>query len=419
LTGASGPRPGGPDHLDLMSVDDARTTVLAVCAPLPAVAVSLADALGLVLAEEIIAARDVPPFANSAMDGFACRAADLAPATPASPVLLQVIATVMAGDAPGAKLQPGCAIRIMTGAPVPAGADAVVAFERADADAAVGECVRIRHALPRGTNIRAAGEDIHAGQPVLLPGRRIRPAEIALLAANGRATIAVHRRPRVAILATGNEVVAPGETPGPGQIWDSNSAAIAAMTRQAGGIPVPLGIARDNESEIRARLTSEPEVDLFVTSGGVSAGDFDLIKEILRQDARIEFWQIRIKPGRPLAFGSYAGVPLLGLPGNPVAAMVTFLQFVRPAILTLLGRTDLELPRVMARMLDRVENGGRRRQYVRVRLTETPEGYEARLAGSQGSAILSTLAEADGLLVIPETMTIVEPGAILPVELPD
>jgi molybdopterin molybdotransferase len=223
----------------------------------------------------------------------------------------------------------------------------------------------------------------------------------------------------VAILATGDEVVAPGVVPAPGQIWDSNSDAIAAMVLQAGGVPVRLGIARDSEAEIRTRLSAESGVDLFVTTGGVSAGDFDLIKEILRQDARIEFWQINIKPGRPLAFGSFGGAPLLGLPGNPVAAAVTFLQFVRPAILRMLGRTDLDLPRIDARMLDPVENRGGRRHYLRVTLTKTETGYDARLAGAQGAAVLSSLAQADGLLVVPETMEFVEPGAMLPVELLD
>ena len=267
--------------------------------------------------------------------------------------------------------------------------------------------------------MRFPGEDVRAGDTVLSSGRRIRPADIALLAAIGRAEIRVHRRPRVGILATGSEIVAPGPEPAPGQIWDSNSDAIAALVIQAGGVPVPLGIVRDNEADIRARLSSRSDIDLIVTSGGVSAGDLDLIKDILRQDGTIAFWQIRIKPGRPLAFGSFAGIPLLGLPGNPVAVAVTFLQFVRPAILTMLGRADLALPTVTARMLDPVDNSGNRRHYVRVRLIETETGFDARLAGAQGAGILSTLANADGLLVVPESLAFVEPGAILPVELLD
>jgi molybdopterin molybdotransferase len=386
---------------------------------LPVVPAPLLDALGLVLGEEIVATRDVPPFANSAMDGFACRAADLAQATRENPVRLEVAGTVQAGDDPGARVEPGGAMRIMTGAPLPEGADVVVAFERATVDESDPGGVLIRHAYPGGVNTRAAGEDMRAGEVVLPAGRRVRPADIALLAAIGQTHVWVHRRPKIAILATGDEVVAPGVEPGPGQIWDSNSDAIAAMVRQAGGVPVSLGIARDNEAEIRARLASEPDLDLIVSSGGVSAGDFDLVKEILQHDAQIAFWQIRIKPGRPLAFGSFGGVPLLGLPGNPVAVAVTFLQFARPAILTMLGRRDLDLPSVQAQMLDPVDNSGGRRHYVRVQLIRTDAGYEARLAGKQGSAVLSSLANADGLLVIPETMVSVEPGTVLPVELPD
>lgn len=413
------PRPGGPDPHALLGVDDARSRIVAAWSPLTPVAVPLLDALGYVLAEDVVATRDLPPFTNSAMDGFACRSLDLAKATTAAPIHLTVTTTIMAGANPGPALPPGHAARIMTGAPIPPGADVVVPFERADLDDDNSGNVRIHHPYPSGANTRLAGEDIRRGTLVLPAGHRIRPAAVALLAAIGRTAVQVHRRPRVAILATGDEIVAPGQTPDPGQIWDSNSAAIAAMVTQAGGIPIPLGIARDNETDIRTRLAAEPDVDLIVTSGGVSAGDFDLIKDILRRDATIEFWQIRIKPGRPLAFGSFGGIPLIGLPGNPVAVAVTFLQFVRPAILTMLGRTDLALTTVQARILDPIDNRGGRQHYVRVRLIPTPNGYDAHLAGPQGSAILSTLAAADGFLVVPESMPHVEPGTLLPVEIPD
>ncbi len=410
---------GGGDPRDLISVDEARTRVLAAFAPLSVTTIPLLDALDLVLAEDVVATRDVPPFTNSAMDGFACRAADIAGASRATPVLLRIAQTISAGDDPVHQLEEGCAARIMTGAPMPIGADVVVAFERSVIVEGEPGGVQIRHAYPSGTNLRYAGEDMRRGDLALRSSKRIRPSEIALLAAIGRTHVDVHRRPAVAILATGDEVVAPGGQPGPSQIWDSNSDAIAAMVLQAGGIPIPLGIARDNEAEIRERLASEPNVDLIVTSGGVSAGDFDLIQEILRANAQMEFWQVRIKPGRPLAFGSFGGVPLLGLPGNPIAVAVTFLQFARPAILTMLGTCDHGVPTVEARMLDPVDNSGRREHYIRVRLTKTTNGYEARLAGSQGAAILTALANADGLLVIPESMEYVEPGTTLPVELLD
>jgi len=409
---------GGGDPRDLISVVDARDRVLRAFAPTSVVSLPLLDALGLVLAEDVIATRDVPPFPNSAMDGFACHALDIASATKNTPVHLEIAQTISAGDEPTATLEPGSAARIMTGAPIPFGADVVVAFERSVVSDD-GSGVRIRHAYESGTNMRFAGEDMRAGDIVLRAGKKIRPAEIALLAAIGRTHVDVHRRPVVAILATGDEVVAPGETPSAGQIWDANSDAIAAMVQQAGGVSVRLGIAKDNAHEIRSRLTSETNIDLILTSGGVSAGDFDLIQEILHEDAKMEFWQVRIKPGRPLAFGSFGGTPLLGLPGNPIAVAVTFLQFARPAIRTMLGETDLTVPTVQARMMNEVENGGRREHYIRVRLTRGAEGFEARLAGSQGAAILTALSNADGLLVIPETMEYVEPGTVLTVELLD
>ncbi len=410
---------GGGDPRDLISVNEARDRVLRAFTPTPVVSLTLVDGLGLTLAEDVVATRDVPPFANSAMDGYACRANDISAASKDTPVILQIAGTISAGDHPTHELRPGTAARIMTGAPIPPGADVVVAFERTVVIEGDGGGVRVRHAYESGTNLRFAGEDVRAGQTILHQGTMIRPSEIALMAAIGRTHVEVHRRPVVAILATGDEVVAPGQSPADGQIWDANSDAIAAMVRQAGGIPVGLGIARDNELEIRSLLSSEANIDLIVTSGGVSAGDFDIIQEILRQDAKMEFWQVRIKPGRPLAFGSFGGVPLLGLPGNPIAVAVTFLQFARPAIRRMLGETDLTLRRVKARMLDAVDNGGRREHYIRVKLQDGADGIEARLAGSQGAAILSALSNADGLLVIPETMEFVEPGTVLPVELLD
>lgn len=384
---------------------------------MPVIRVPLLDALGLVLAEQLVATRDIPPFANSAMDGFACRASDLSDATAEAPVTLKISGTVSAGDKRGTHVEAGRAVRIMTGAPLPSGADVVVAFERTEIDARDTESVLIRRAAAAGTNVRLSGEDVRSGDVIPVSGQRIRPADIALMAAIGCSEVPVHRRPRIAILATGNEVVSPGTTPRPEQIWDSNSFAIAAMVSQAGGVPVPLGIVRDNEEEIRSRLSSSSEIDLIVTSGGVSAGDLDLIKDILRSDGKLAFWQVRIKPGRPLAFGTFGDIPLLGLPGNPVAVAVTFLQFVRPAILTMLGVTNLAIPTIAARMLDPVDNSGNRQHYVRVRITESQEGFDARLAGDQGAGILSTLSNADGLLVVPESMLFVEPGTILPVEM--
>jgi len=270
------------------------------------------------------------------------------------------------------------------------------------------------------SNVRRQGEDFCAGEQLLSAGTRVGPSQIALLASLGLPEIAVVRRPRVGVLTTGNEVVDPGQTLKPGQIWDSNGPAIAALIEQAGAIPVRLGIARDNASDVRQRLgdAQAAGLDLLITSGGVSAGDYDLVKEVLRASGDIAFWSVRIKPGKPLAFGLLDGLPLIGLPGNPVAGMVAFLQFARPALMKMLGRADLFLPEIEARLLDRVENRGGRRNFVRVRVEQAADGWTATLTGAQGSAQLSTMARANGLLIIPEEMTVAEPGMRFQVQMP-
>lgn len=418
--------PSGDDPARMIGVDDAREQILAAFAPLPAVGMPIADSLGLVLATDVYAPGNVPPFANAAMDGFAVRAIDTVHASEDAPARLRVVGQAAAGHLPDRVVGPGDAIRIMTGAPVPAGADAVVRFEETDEATRpggrggfAGSAIAIYHAARPGANIRLAGEDVRTGERVLVAGTRLRPAEIGLLASIGRATVAVHRRPRVAILATGDEVVPPGAALGPGQIRDSNSAAVAALVRRTGGEPVGLGIARDTIEGVRAKLWAAAGADLLVSTGGVSVGDYDLVKQVLCQEGRVTLWQVRLKPGKPLAFGWIGGTPLVGLPGNPVAAMVAFEQFVRPAILRLLGRTDLVIPTVLATLADRVENRGGRRHFARVRVEATDRGYVAHLAGPQGAGVLTSLVRADGLLVVPETVAVAEPGTTLPVQMID
>ncbi len=405
----------------MLGVDEARARILAAFAPLPAVEVSIHEALNLTLAEGIVVGRDVPPFANSAMDGYAVRASDTRDAQPDAAVQLQVTGQVAAGYLPEVRVEPGRAIRIMTGAPVPAGADAVVRFEETDEAGGTGGVawIGIHRPVRPGENIRLAGEDARDGETVLTAGVRIRPAEIGLLAAVGRTRVAVHRRPRVAVLVTGDEVVDPGETPRAGQIWNSNGPMVAAQILQCGGEPVLLGVARDTTEAVRATLARAAGVDLLISTGGVSAGDYDVVKDVLQAEGRIDLWQVRLKPGKPLAFGWIGDTPLIGLPGNPVAAAIAFTQFARPAILTMLGRRDITMPTVQARLLDRIENHGSRQQYVRVRVDSTPDGYVARLAGRQGSGMLTSLTKANGLLVVPETCAIAEPGMTLPVQMPD
>jgi molybdopterin molybdotransferase len=403
-----------------LSVEEAQGRILATVRVLEAERAPLLEAAGRVLAEEIAADRDIPPLTNSAMDGYAVRAADAAQV----PARLRVIGEAAAGSVCRATVGPGTAVRIMTGAPVPAGADTVVRFEDTSPSAGrrgepvepsgrgqEGEWVEILAAPEPGANVRPAGEDVRAGQVVLQPGKVLRPQEIGMLAAVGRVEVAVIRRPRVAILATGDEVVPPGETPGPGQIRDANSYTVAAQVQEYGGVPLLLGVARDQETLIRdgMRRALEQGADFIITSGGVSVGDFDLVKQVLAAEGEMHFWSLNVKPGRPLAFGvvgpstgSGRSVPLLGLPGNPVSAMVSTELFARPALLKMQGFADWSRPTLRARLVDAIPRKDRRRHYLRVRLHETPSGLEAWLTGDQGSGILTSLVQADGLAAIPE-----------------
>ncbi len=409
----------------MIGVDEALERILASFTPLPGPSTPILDALGLVLAEDVVAGDNLPPFANSAMDGYAVRASDTTKASKDRPVGLHVIGYVRAGAAPERHVTEGTAIRIMTGAPLPAGADAVVRFEDTDEDGLVPGVahpgrVSIKRAAAPGDHVRPAGEDLKTGETPLRAGTRLGAPEIGLLAAMNRETVVVHRRPRVAILSTGDEVVAVGTEAQTGQIRDSNGNMLAAMTRQLGGEPLLLGIARDADDELRAQLGAARAADLLVTSGGVSHGDYDVVKQVLQREGEIAIWQVRMKPGKPLAFGRIGGTALLGLPGNPVAAAVGFAQFGRPAILTMLGRRDLAMPTIQATVAERIENGGGRRHFVRVVVAgNANDGYSARLAGHQGAGILTSLVRANGLLVVPEEMDAVEPGTRLPVQMID
>lgn len=390
----------------VLSVEEALEQVLATVRVLESERVPLLEALGRVLAEEVAADRNIPPLPNSAMDGYAVRAADVARV----PARLRVIAEAPAGRLCPVEVGPGTAIRIMTGAPVPSGADTVVPFEHTRLD---GEWVEILRETRPGANVREAGEDVRAGQVVLTPGCVLRPQEIGMLAALGRTEVAVIQRPRVAILATGDEVVLPWETPGPGQIRDANSYTVAAQVRKYGGIPLILGVVRDEETLVRegVRRALAERADLIVTSGGVSIGDFDLVKQVLAAEGEMRFWSLNMKPGRPLAFGVVGGVPLVGLPGNPVSAMIAAELFVRPAIRKMQGFTDWPWPELRARITDPIVRKDGRRHYLRVRLQETPEGWMATLTGDQGSGILSSLVQADGLAIIPEDADHLPAGA--------
>jgi molybdopterin molybdotransferase len=394
----------------VLSVEEALARILATVHVLGPERVGLLEAAGRVLAEAVAADRDIPPLTNSAMDGYAVRGADLAQVQDQNPTRLRVVGEVAAGYVPEMAVETGQAVRIMTGAPVPAGADTVVRFEDTGQE---GDWIEVLKAPPTGANVRAAGEDVHAGQVVLEPGQVLRPQEVGMLAAVGRVEVAVVRRPRVAILATGDEVVPPDQLPGPGQIRDANSYTVAAQVRQYGGRPLLLGVARDQEDLVRRgmREALAQGADFIITSGGVSVGDFDLVKQVLAAEGEMHFWSLNMKPGRPLAFGVVGGVPLLGLPGNPVAAMISTELFGRPALLKIQGFTDWSRPTVFARLGQPIARKDGRRHYLRVGLRRTEAGYEATLTGDQGSGILNSLVQADGLAVIPEEAEHLSAGA--------
>ena len=392
----------------MISVDDALAAVLARFTPLPPEDTPILSALGQVIAEDVVADFDVPPLTNAAMDGYAVRAQDTRGATADRPVRLRVIEDLPAGRCASQPVTPGTAIRIMTGAPLPDGADTVVQFELTGEGAGRprGDEVEIHAEAKPRVNIRQAGEDLAAGRVTLPAGTLVRPGEVGLLATMGRASVRVHRRPRVAILSTGDEVLEPGQPLAPGKIYDANSFTIAAMVQRAGGVPLRLGVARDDVDELVRRVEQLERADLLVTSAGVSVGDYDVVKQALNRDGQVTFYQVQMRPGRPLAFGSLAGVPLLGLPGNPVASAISFELFGRPAIMRMLGRRGWERPAMRARFDGEIDNYDNRRSFYRVRV----EGGVARLTGPQGSGILSSMAMANGLMVIPEEVRRVEPG---------
>ncbi len=424
----------------MLSVEEARERVLKAFHPLEPESVPVLEALGRVLAEDVSAGEDIPPYANSSMDGYAVRAADTAGASRGTPVRLRIVDAIGAGYVSEQTVTAGTAIRIMTGAPIPPGADAVVRVEDtagadiADIDRASEEgWVSIFAAAPVGQYVRPSGEDVRQGELVLSRGTVIRPQEVGMLAALGHGEVAVTRRPRVAILATGDEVVAIDAPLAPGKIRNANSYSNAAQVLNCGATPLLLGIARDQVRELTERIRAglARGVDLFLTSGGVSVGDFDLVKHVLAAEGEIGFWRVRMKPGKPLAFGRLnlprdgesAGeersVPVLGLPGNPVSVMVSFEMFARPAIMTMLGVTQWERPVVEATLVDEVAHKDGRRHYLRVRIEERAGDYRATLTGGQGSGILSSMVKANALAIIPEDWDHVPAGARVAVMLLD
>lgn len=384
----------------MLTVEQAQARILAEVPRFGAEAVALADAYGRVLAEDVVSPLDVPPWDNSAMDGYAVRAAD----TTGGEVALRLVQVVGAGAVSAAPLGPGQAIGVMTGAPIPEGADAVVIVE--DSDGARAGEVRVRGLARPGQHVRRRGEDVRRGEVVLRAGARLTPAAVGLCSALGRTEVQVTRRPVVAVLSTGDEVVAAGQPLGPGQIWSSNSAALCGLVLEAGALPLDLGnVPDDLQATVEALRRAVASADVLVTTGGVSVGFFDLVKEAYAGvGAGIDFWKVKMKPGKPLAFGRVdAGgrrVPLFGLPGNPVSCMVNFLQFVRPWLRTALGDPRPFLPVLDAVAGDDFSDGPGRARLIRVRLERGAGGFVARPTGSQSSGVLSSMARAHGLLLV-------------------
>jgi len=402
----------------VISVEEALERILSRVGPLGDEQLALARALHRVLAERAIASRDLPPWPNSSMDGYALTGADTTNASPDTPARLVLAGRVAAGHVSERALKPGEAFRIFTGGALPEGADAVIPQEEVSVD---GATLVVPRAVRVGDYVRPRGEDVRAGDGVLEPGRQLGPPEIGILAALGRSQIRVVRRPRVGILSTGDEIVDLGGRLGPGQIPNSNTYSLMAQVREAGGEPVSLGVAADRLEDIEERLRWGLGCDLLISSAGVSVGEHDFVKAALeRLGAEQHLWLVDMRPGKPIAFATVptagkSALPVFALPGNPVSAMVTFELFVRPALLRLGGHGRLVRPIVQARAKAPVANPGRRRGYLRVSLSvEGSGGYGAQLTGDQSSGILRSMVAADGLAIVPGDTTI-EAGGTVPV----
>lgn len=404
---------------EYLTVESALTAVLAGVSKLDSETVPLIQLLGRILAEPVVAQHNMPPFSNSAMDGYALRAEDIRTASPAAPMTLDVVGDVAAGDVYDGQVDAGTAVRIMTGAPLPVGANAVIPVEDTDeewrqTERPLPQKILVRRSLKAGDYIRHPGEDIVEGMQILEPGHLIRPQEIGVLASLGVTQAQVVRQPKIGILATGDELIPVDAPLTPGKIRNSNGYAQTAQVMQLGAVPIVLGVAFDTEKSVREKLYQgiEAGVDLFISSAGVSVGAYDVVKTVLEADGNVGFWRVRMRPGKPLAFGTYQGIPYLGLPGNPVSAMVSFERFARPAILKMGGHARLEKPLLPVMVQEQIESDGRE-SYIRAVVKKTAVGYEARTTGGQGSHMLTSLTKANALLIIPEGQKVVQIGEIL------
>ncbi|MEA2498819.1 MAG: molybdopterin molybdotransferase, partial [Actinomycetota bacterium] len=392
----------------MLEVQEARLRILGGFSPLPPEELRVAEALGFVVAEDLAAPHPLPRFDNSAMDGYAVRAADAAGATEADPARLRLVGEVAAGSAMEGELAPGTAVRIMTGAPVPPGADAVVPVE---VTREIDDQVEILQAPSPRAHIRDAGSDIGAGDMVVEAGTELGPGELALLASLGLSPLRVHPRPKVAVIVTGAELVTPEAEPGPGQIRDSNSLALRSLVLEAGGEPLTFDAVADDLASTEETLKrAAQDADLIVSSGGVSVGRYDFVKEAVERLGSIDFWRVAMQPGKPVVSGEVAGTPFLGLPGNPVSIHVGFEQFVRPAIRRMRGCRDLVRPVIDATLSETITKRAGRLHFVRVRLTREGDGFRATPTGAQGSHVQSSLVGCDGVARFPKDLEQMEAG---------
>lgn len=399
----------------MLSLDEARARILAGVSRLSPVTVPFTEAEGHVLAEDIVAESDLPPWANSAMDGFAVRAADLAGATPMAPARLRVIGDLPAGYAATRPVGPGEALRIMTGAPIPEGADAVAMVEITTSE---GTDVLIQQPVRAGEAIRRAGENVRAGESVLPAGTPLRAADIGLLASLGRTRVSVVRKPVVGVLSSGDELVPPDQEPGPGQIRDSNRFTLAAHLRRLGFTARDYGNAPDQAEAIEALFRrAAAECDALVSTGGVSVGDYDLTRDVLKRLGHIDFWRVAIRPGKPLAFGHIEGKPAFGLPGNPVSSLVGLDQFVRPALRKMAGQTRLLRDTYAATLEAPLRRTPGRTEFIRAVIRWNGQSFTARSTGPQGSGILRSMALANGFIIVPPDADDLPAGALVDCQL--
>jgi molybdopterin molybdotransferase len=398
----------------LTPLTEAQTIVLDAAPILGLEKVGLVESHGRVLGEDIIATRDNPPWNNSAMDGFAVRWEDIQQEYAITKAtVLRVIEEVPAGKMATKVVGPGEAIRIMTGAPVPKGADTVLKIEDTEA---TPDSVKVFKPEPRGSNIRPQGEDVKAGECIISKGTQLRPGQIGMLAILARGFVSVYQRPRVAILATGDELADLDEPLTDDKIINSNSYGIAAAVQEAGGIPLLLGIARDNPASLREKIAQGLNADIIVLSGGVSMGDYDFTKAVFQElGAEMNFWKLAIRPGQPLAFGKIQGKLAFGLPGNPVSSMVTFEMLVRPAMLKMSGQSRYGRPIVQAMFQEKISKGTDRRHFLRGSLTREDGVLKVRTTGAQGSGILTSMVKANCLIDVSESVERLVPGDMVDV----